>query len=170
MASPSETADREQLVQRILGTDRELYWHVQAGNLDQWLHIDVTMPQMKALILVYGSGNNSLRMGQMASALGVALSTATGIVDRLVEQGLLERQEDPEDRRSVVVRLTKRGWETMERPHRAMQQRLAHVLGLLDTDDLRGLARALEAVYEAARQEPIRAGGATEMAGTPADA
>ncbi|MHB1004742.1 MAG: MarR family winged helix-turn-helix transcriptional regulator [Chloroflexota bacterium] len=152
MAETAEGGERGQLMTEILGVDKELYWHVQVGNLDEWLHIDVTMPQLKALILIYGSETGSVRMGQMAGALRVAMSTATGIVDRLVEQGLLERQEDPDDRRLVVVRLTDRGYETVERPHRVSQRRMAGVLELLDTDDLRAMARALLAMREAARR------------------
>jgi DNA-binding MarR family transcriptional regulator len=152
MAESGEAAERRRLLHEILGADKELYWAVQRGNFDQWLRIDVTMPQMKALILVYGSDSNSLRMGQLASALGVALSTATGIVDRLVEQGLLERQEDPDDRRSVVVRLSALGYETMERPHRETHARLVGVLSYLGTEDLLTVARALSIVREATNQ------------------
>jgi predicted RND superfamily exporter protein len=41
-------------------------------------------------------------MGAIASATGVALSTATGIVDHLVKKGLVLRDADPQDRRLVM--------------------------------------------------------------------
>ncbi|TMC00021.1 MAG: MarR family transcriptional regulator [Chloroflexi bacterium] len=45
----------------------------------------------------------------IADALGVAASTVTGITDRLVKQGLIERREDTADRRVVRLTLTADG-------------------------------------------------------------
>lgn len=148
MDGSPEQYERRRLMSEILSF-RETYALLRAGTFDHWLHIDLTMSQVKTLILVYSSETGSLRMGQLASALGVALSTATGTVDRLVEQGLLTRHEDPEDRRSVVVSLTERGRDTIERPHLTNLTRTAAVLERLSTEDLRTVARALAAVREA---------------------
>lgn len=52
---------------------------------------------------------SSLTMGELSSALSVPLSTATRIVDTLVERGYVERFSDPEDRRVVRVRFTASG-------------------------------------------------------------
>lgn len=150
MAESPGDGERRGLVADIMALEGWLYWQVRSGLFDQWLSIDVTMPQFKTLVLIYGSENGSQRMGQLASSLGVAMSTATGIVDRLVEQGLLVRQEDPEDRRLVVVRLTDRGRETMERPHRVSQQRMLSILDRLSTADLRLVARAMAVLHDAA--------------------
>jgi len=150
MAESPGDAERGSLVANIMALEGWLYWQVRAGFFDQWLSIDVTMPQFKTLVLVYGSDSGSQRMGQLASSLGVAMSTATGIVDRLVEQGLLVRQEDPEDRRLVVVRLSEGGRETLERPHRVSQQRMLSLLDRLSTEDLRLVARAMAALHDAA--------------------
>jgi DNA-binding MarR family transcriptional regulator len=48
-------------------------------------------------------------MSDVSSRLGIACSSATGVVDRLVERGLVERTRPEEDRRTVVVGLTRRG-------------------------------------------------------------
>ncbi len=151
--------ERCRLLRQILSF-RETYSLLRAGTFDHWLHFDLTMSQVKTLILVYTSETGCLRMGQLASALGVALSSATGIVDRLVEQGLLLRHEDPEDRRSVVVRLTDRGRELIEVPHQASMGRLAAVLERLTLDELRTIVQALAAVRRALH-EVAGAGGAS---------
>ena len=51
----------------------------------------------------------SRSMSDIASSLGVALSSATGLVDRLVRMGLAERERPPENRRTVRVTLTAKG-------------------------------------------------------------
>jgi DNA-binding MarR family transcriptional regulator len=43
---------------------------------------------------------------ELATIIGVPASTLTGILDRLVAQGFLEREPDPEDRRSLILRDT----------------------------------------------------------------
>ena len=46
------------------------------------------------------------RVTALAEDLGVPPSTLTGMTDRLVEAGWLERERDPEDRRAVVMKST----------------------------------------------------------------
>lgn len=49
------------------------------------------------------------RMRELAEACDVALSTMTGIIDRLINKGLVQRHHSTTDRRVVLVRLTGRG-------------------------------------------------------------
>ena len=53
-------------------------------------------------------------MRQIAEHLGLAMSTATGIVDRLVQKGLVDRERSEEDRRIVQVKLTDGGHKVFE--------------------------------------------------------
>jgi len=46
------------------------------------------------------------RVTDLATVIGVPASTLTGILDRLVEQGFLQRNQDPNDRRSVCLTAT----------------------------------------------------------------
>jgi len=46
------------------------------------------------------------RVTALAEDLGVPPSTLTGMMDRLVEAGWLERERDPDDRRAVVMKST----------------------------------------------------------------
>lgn len=48
-------------------------------------------------------------MRTLATACNIALSTMTGIIDRLVKQGLVQRRHSTTDRRVVLARLTGRG-------------------------------------------------------------
>jgi DNA-binding MarR family transcriptional regulator len=55
------------------------------------------------------NSSSSLNMGELSDALGVPLSTATRIIDTLVERGHIERFSDTEDRRVVRIRFTPKG-------------------------------------------------------------
>ena len=70
---------------------------------------DLTLNQLRVLFQLHYRGDQSMR--RIATRLQVSDSTATGIIDRLVERELVERAADVEDRRRVLVRLTNFGKE-----------------------------------------------------------
>jgi DNA-binding MarR family transcriptional regulator len=69
-----------------------------------WLVLDLTMAQLKALMLLVQS--DGLRSRDLADQLGIAPSATTPLVDRLVDQKLARRESDPDDRRIVWIRPT----------------------------------------------------------------
>ncbi len=48
-------------------------------------------------------------MGEISIALGLTMSAATGIIDKMTDFAVVTRERDPEDRRVVKVELTKKG-------------------------------------------------------------
>lgn len=70
----------------------------------------------------------------------------TNRVDRMAKRGLVERVPDEEDRRSVRVRLTEHGWETIEGligPHTENEALLLAALKPRERDHLAGTLRDL---------------------------
>lgn len=53
-------------------------------------------------------------ISQVAAALGISRSTATGVIDRFEERELAERVTSATDRRSTLVRITARGLAALE--------------------------------------------------------
>ncbi|MBI3964708.1 MAG: MarR family transcriptional regulator [Chloroflexi bacterium] len=136
--------ERGRLIEQILGMQACFYRRVHGGARSEWLTVDLTMPQLKTMFVLRAVGPAT--MGNLAHALNVKLPTVTGIVDRLVDGGLVERVEDPEDRRRVVCRLTEPGTTTVDRLHRAGAEQMRSILECLDTDDLRSVEQALRAL------------------------
>lgn len=69
----------------------------------------VTMPQLRTLVLVATRGD--VNATAVADSLGIHPSNASRLCERLVQSGLLDRQDDPRDRRNVALRLTEQGSE-----------------------------------------------------------
>src|SRR5690242_17396791 len=67
----------------------------------------VTLVQYRALVLLAARGE--MNVGGLAEALDVHQSTATRLCDRLVARGLVDRMHSPQNRREVVVSLTRDG-------------------------------------------------------------
>ncbi len=66
--------------------------------------IDITVPQMHALHIIRTQKKVSIK--ELAAAANVSAPSASAMVDRLLEMGMVSREPNPADRREVVVRLT----------------------------------------------------------------
>jgi DNA-binding MarR family transcriptional regulator len=77
---------------------RHLAAHASSAN------IELSLTQMHAVGVVRSKG--ILSMGELAELLGISAPSASVMVDRLVEKGLLCREHSTQDRRKVVVRVS----------------------------------------------------------------
>ena len=93
------------------------------------------------------SGDQSA--GDIADTLGVAASTVTGITDRLVRQGLIERREDTADRRVVRLTLTADGRRLTTEVGEVSRTYLREVFALLSDEQLEVLVRSFENLADA---------------------
>ena len=140
--------EREELISSVLISEHLLYSMLQAGVGRYWIEVDLTMPQLKVLFLV--AGGSSVRMTQVARSLAMTFSTATGIVDRLVAQGLVRREQDPRDRRLVLVHPSEEGARVVEGLLEVSRARFRLILNRLSLDELREASRTLDVLYTAA--------------------
>ena len=85
-------------------------------------------------------------VGQLADTLSVSLPTASHLVDRLVHAGLTEREEDPTDRRRMLVQLTPGGEDLRGRLRQGNQQPFRLWLTQLSQEDLAALYQGLQAL------------------------
>jgi DNA-binding MarR family transcriptional regulator len=90
----------------------------------------------------------TLSLTGLAGALGLDPSTLSRTVDSLVKAGLVERSEDPSDRRSLRLVLTPAGEAKVRYIDETCNRTYAHLLGELSAEDrehvLRGVALMAE--------------------------
>jgi DNA-binding MarR family transcriptional regulator len=91
----------------------------------------------------------SVRMSDIASALGVSLATATGVVDRLVERDIVQRESQPEDRRVVLCRLSEKGQKLIGGLWQLARDRAKELLEVAAPSQLQLITEALEALLKA---------------------
>ncbi|MBI0575795.1 MarR family transcriptional regulator [Neobacillus cucumis] len=72
----------------------------------------ITVVQLKALYRI--SSNPKIGLGDLADKLRLTNSTVSGVIDRLVQSGLVERIVPPENRRAVSIHLTQAGKELLD--------------------------------------------------------
>lgn len=76
------------------------------------LDYDLTLQQLRAFAFVLARGQTPVN--KVADALGIKPGVATGIIQRLVDRELVERNEDPHDRRVRLLTVTDRGFALLD--------------------------------------------------------
>ncbi|MFY1636570.1 MarR family winged helix-turn-helix transcriptional regulator [Solwaraspora sp. WMMB335] len=158
---------RDELIAQIMAAHHRFQLLFASDRSDPLFESQLTVPQLKILLLLYLHGAASGQ--QLSRANGVRLATMTGIVDRLVAQHLVRRREDPHDRRVRLVELTRDGQELIDRIVTAGAERQARLLGRLDLAGLRTVSAASELLLQAAEADAAEGGGMDTTCGWPTD-
>jgi DNA-binding MarR family transcriptional regulator len=108
----------------------------------------VTLPQLRVLVVV--ASRTAPNLGKVADGLGVHPSNATRAVDRLVSAGLLQRSEDPADRRNLVLTLTTEGQNLVDQVMGDRRDAISAILDRMPPSRRRSLVPIMRAFAEAA--------------------
>ncbi|HET6484784.1 MAG TPA: MarR family transcriptional regulator [Spirochaetia bacterium] len=148
-AGRTEHADEAQL-KEVVELLRDVLHGLLMTSVPAWLDLQLTLPQLRAVFVVAHHEGCSLR--EVAGHLGVGEPTASHLIDRLVTQGLIERGDDPEDRRRAVLRLSAGGRKLITRLL-GWENILATWLREIPRADLASLSRGLSAVRDNVRRK-----------------
>ncbi len=103
---------------------------------------DTTLPRFDVMAALYRS-EAGLKMSELSGELRVSNGNVTGIVDRLVNDGLIVRSPVPGDRRAMLVRLTQKGRETFAGMAAEHEGWIDELLGAASADEAAMLAGRL---------------------------
>ncbi len=81
---------------------------------EEWLDLDLKFSKTELFTLLFLYKMKELTMTELVDYINVPMSTATGIGDRLVKKGYILRDRSDEDRRIVILKLTKEGIDFVE--------------------------------------------------------
>lgn len=81
---------------------------------EDWIALDREFSKTEIVTMFFVGRRGETTMSRLAEYLGIPMSTATGIVDRLVKNGSVTRDRSEADRRIVTLRLTDRGKTALE--------------------------------------------------------
>ena len=135
--------DLHRLVQALRGIQ------VCRGQLP-WRYLDLTMAQLKAVMLLCRTGR--ARSRELADGLGIAPSAATPLVDRLVEQKLARRQDDAVDRRIVWILPTKKAQAIYDELLHTSQDVLEDVINEVPAKDRKAVRESVQLLADAANR------------------
>jgi DNA-binding MarR family transcriptional regulator len=141
-ANPAASKARLRLWLKLLKATK----HVE-GELRENLRtaFDTTLPRFDVMAALYRA-EAGLKMSELSSVLRVSNGNVTGIVDRLVDDGILVRVPVDHDRRATTVRLTKAGREQFAAMAARHEAWIDHMLGGIDLSEVRDMADQLERI------------------------
>lgn len=134
---------------------RTAYWalvhNVDALRLRAWEERGLTLPQLR--ILFYVRTHPGATTNMLAKLLGLTAPTVSGLVDKLVRAGLVERGQHPDDRRIIPLMLSATGQDVVGEIRQGNQ---AYLLGLAEElgADLEPITVELERLMKAIAKRP----------------
>lgn len=114
---------------------------------------DVSLPQFRVLVLLSSAGPQ--RMGALAERLGVTVSTFSRTADRLVVGGWAVREDNPDNRREVILALTEKGSGLVSSVTDQRRELIVDVLMRMPPSDRQRLAESLQAFAQAAGEPAV---------------
>jgi DNA-binding MarR family transcriptional regulator len=162
---PAEPADREAIIAELVGEMTSWSPKDRMQVFRSWLKGSLSLIHLHVLTVLEMGG--PLPMSKLADTLDVSVASATGIISRMEERNLVEREHDDEDRRVVLVIPTETGLAVFRDMMEQRREHLAGLLSRLDDDDLQAFLRGLRAVRAA--REAVHAELAVETATEAAD-
>jgi DNA-binding MarR family transcriptional regulator len=138
MPRVTETLVESGLVDAIVTELQAAIREMRCGSTERMVRQNLSMTHVHVLWLLEHHG--AMPMSRLAELLGVSLSNATGLVDRMAERGLVERNRVLDDRRVVQVRPAAGGRLALEENEVIRREQMRAILRRL-TDEQR--ARAL---------------------------
>jgi DNA-binding MarR family transcriptional regulator len=116
-------------------------------------------PQQWSVLSALAAEEAPVTLVGLSRRLGVTKQNMTGMMARLEQLGLAERNDDPQDLRSSRVQLTRRGKTLVEKLRPAYEEWIAELgEGAVSERELQTLTRTVERLIEAL-EDPARSGG-----------
>ena len=107
------------------------------------------MSQVGALFQIHRGTSNVSDLGE---GLGITIAAASQMLERLVQQELIRRSEDPQDRRAKKLVLTDKGCRIMQESLRARQGWLEDLVASLSASEKQQVAAAVKVMIDKTNQ------------------
>ena len=143
--SLSEFSDRVVEIMPVIS--REFY----RKQIGEFYKMKITMPQFVALEILHREGQS--RMTDLARLINVSTAAMTGIVDRLVRDGYVQRASDPDDRRIIKVDLTAKGSRAVKTIIDQRKHIFSKIFGVLSQEDREGYLKILVSVRDRLKEQ-----------------
>lgn len=119
-------------------------WHLFAKSTG------LSMPQFSILMQLHHRGNCGI--GDISDRFDITNAAASQLVDKLVQSGLIQREEDPHDRRAKLLNLTDKGERLIQQGIEERYRWVDQLAERLTAEERVQISEALNIMTEAARE------------------
>lgn len=163
MQTSAVGTDRTQLTLDMYALAAYLLRTATIGTFNAIAEMDLSFTQIKALCALEGDEERSVKA--LAQSLGLSDAAMSRAIDGLFERGLVEREEDPDDRRMKRVRLTPGGEAVPRGLNEGRLSALSDLVASLDEEQAQALSHAAALILgsreDIAAYRPASAGRAS---------
>jgi DNA-binding MarR family transcriptional regulator len=152
-SDPFDSEQSAELAERLRAAIQQLLPELRAQGMQSQL----TPSRLAALAAL--SVHGPLRISDLATRMGIALSTVSRMVDLLDGFGWIEREADPKDQRATLIALNDTGRALLDSTRRQAATRLAERIDRLTADHQHALHDALPALESLSAQRPAEPPG-----------
>ncbi|SNS67079.1 DNA-binding transcriptional regulator, MarR family [Streptosporangium subroseum] len=150
--TPAVSAERDRLADDIGDFRRALIPGFLLHLLRGFEGDEPSVIQIATLYVLDHPSAPTLR--ELAERIDRSVSATSRLVDQLVRRGLVDRHEDPDDRRARRIALTKRGTGFLREFERARADAQLEVMAHLTAEERELVTRAMALLGEASRRRP----------------
>jgi MarR family transcriptional regulator, organic hydroperoxide resistance regulator len=141
--------DAERIAELFERTTRAT-WRAKPAKKMKSIAFELTLAQGRCLRAIARMENCTL--GELSQHLDISPSTASPLIDRLVRAGLVRREGDPQDRRTVRLRLSAKGRQMFDRHKEERREHMKVFLDHLTEEQRKAMLNALEALDDVVNQ------------------
>ncbi|AEC20084.1 MarR family transcriptional regulator [Pusillimonas sp. T7-7] len=146
MIMPNNSTSSQQYDLRILRALRRITRSVALHSRQLAAYSHITAPQLICLRAVIEHG--PLTATAISREIHLSASTVVGILDRLEDKGLINRERGREDRRIVFVTATQAGIKLAHDTPSPLQQKLADALNALPEQEQAAITSSVERIVD----------------------
>ena len=142
-------------IDEVLNSFAEVMSRLLIEHYQQHLtELDLTLPQAQVLRVLR---RRPLPTGQLANELRISAPAVTGLTDRLLRKGLIERSAAMGDRRTVIIALSTKGKTLVDQFRKRRGDIFCHALAELSAPEQTQIVEALSKVLEALKRYELKA-------------
>ena len=146
---------------QLIQTFREFMDFAMHSSMRERAHFakatGLSMPQFGILMQLHYRQNCGV--SDISERFDITNAAASQLVDKLVQGGLIQRQEDPHDRRARLLNLTGKGRELIQKGNEERYRWVEELAGKLTAEERTKVAEALQIMTRAAKEleaEPVQ--------------
>lgn len=116
----------------------------------QW---GISETKFNALLLLYQVGEEGMAFWELGEKMLVTRANITGLMDRLEKGGMIKREVNPEDRRSLIAKLTEEAKNLVEEILPEFKKLNEQVISVLDEEEKNQLINLLQKLHNGISRE-----------------
>lgn len=142
--------DKRGVINEIIELQQHLSKAIIPYAINTWRELNVPLAQLKSLLII--SSKNDINSHALAENLGVTPGNITRIIESLVEQGLVVRKQNTEDRRVIYLTATDKGKELIASLMESQMHRTFQILDYMSLDELNALSIGMTGIIRAVEE------------------